>query len=523
MKFRMKASARRNIGIFATVGLIALASIQVSGCAVLPAQKALGAEANVPEPAVSVRIGEVVKGRIVATLTYTGDVKPKNQVVVSAKTMGRIEDLSVDIGSRVRAGDVIGRLERTSLEAQGRQAEAAVEMADARLEQIEAGARAETIAQAQANLDSARARLASIEDGGRAEVVAQSEAALRLSESRLAQLMAGPTHEQIEQAEGAIRAAKNQVYAVQAQADSLMGRIGTGFTQDMKEAQSGAAYEQVNIAEARLAELRAGATKEQAAQAQAAVDQARAALELARNPFTAYDLRQGRAAVVAAEEQLKLAQSPFTAAELKVAKAPIAQAQASADLVKAQLADADLVAPIDGIVSERHLSMGALASPQAPVVTIISNEMEITLPIEETRAGQVAAGQAVSVTVAAYPNRSFDATITSVAPSIDPRSRSFMVRVAVDDGGKLKAGMLAKVGVGLDEREGVTLVPEPAVLKRGSENSVFVVADGRARVRKIEIGASDGSNVEVRSGLQVGDKVVYGAVALKDGDAVSWE
>ncbi|MCL5960623.1 MAG: efflux RND transporter periplasmic adaptor subunit [Chloroflexi bacterium] len=352
--------------------------------------------------------------------------------------------------------------------------------------------------QAEAAVTVARAKLTQMKAGARAETVAQAEANLRAAEARLAQAKAGPTPEQIEQAEAAVRAAKNQLYAVQAQADAYMGARGAVFTKEMKEAQSGAAYEQIKLAEARLAELKAGATPEQLAQAQAAVDATQAQLDLAKDPFTRNDF--------------------------EIARASVAQAQANVDLVKSQLAETNLVAPIDGVVAEKHLSVGALASPQVPILTIISKDLEIALSIEEARGGQVSVGQPVSFTVAAYPNNAFAGTISSVAPAVDPRSRTFTVKVsAEDDEGKLKAGMFARVNINLDESQGVLIVPEQTVVKRGAENNVFVVADGKVHSRRVELGASDGKNVEVRSGLQVGDKVVVGNVALKDGDAVSVE
>lgn len=517
---RVNAKSVETLGVLSILVLLALL---VSGCTTIIPQKALGAEATVAGQPAPVQVVEVTRGSMVSALTYTGDVKPKVQINLFAKTLGRIEELHVDVGSEVRAGELIGSLERTGLEAQVKQAEAAAAMARARVAQMEAGTRPETIAQAQAGLDSARERYAAMLEGGRGESVAQAESALRSAEARLAQLSAGPTLE-IAQAEAAARAAKNQLYAVQAQADSAMSKMGSGYTPDMKEANSGAAYEQINVAEARLAELRAGPTQGQLDQVQAAVDQARAALELVRKPFTDRDIRQAENAVVAAEQQLRLAENPFTKADFEAARAPVAQAQANVEFVKAQLADTDIAAPVDGVVAEKHLSVGALASPQAPILTIISTDLEVALSIEETRAGQVGLGQPVSLAVAAYPGKNFAGTISSVAPAVDTRTRAFAVKISVvDEEAKLKAGMLAKVSINLEKRDGVAMVPEQAVIKRGSENSVFTVVDGKARLRKIETGASDGKNVEIKSGLEVGEKVIVGNATFKDGDPVAWE
>lgn len=513
--------------IVGALGALALVSLQVVSCAEANPSTTPSAEAATPEKTISVQVVQAKEGRMASTLSYTGDVKPRAQVALSAKGMGRIEELSVEVGATVTGGQVIGHIERSSLEAQLRQAEAAVAIARAKLAQMEAGTRAETITQAQGNLDAVREKYEAMLEGGRAETISQAEAVLRVAEGRLAQLEAGATKEQIQQAEAAVRAARNQLYAVQAQADAYLGTRGMPFTEEMKKAQAGASYEQVAIAEARLAELKAGATTEQIVQAQAAVDQARAALEIARKPFTTHDLKQAESAVIAAEQQLKLAERPFTANDFAMARAPIAQAEANVDFVKAQLADTNILSPMDGVVAEKHLSVGALASPQTSILTIISNDQEIALAFEEALAGQVSIGQPVSFSVAAYPTSTFTGTITSVAPTVDPRTRTFAVKVsASDDDGKLKAGMLARVRVNIGERTAAIVVPEQAVTKRGTENTVFTVVDGRARSRRVELGASDGKNVEVKSGLEAGAQIVVGSGTIegsgniRDGDAV---
>ncbi|MDP2725927.1 MAG: biotin/lipoyl-binding protein, partial [Dehalococcoidia bacterium] len=223
----------------------------------------------------AVRTAAVRRGSIAQVLSYTGDVKAKTQVTVIPKAAGRIQGLEVDVGDKVQAGQRLATLEHDVLDAQ--------------------------VQQAMAGLALAKAKLAGLEDGPRAETVAQAEANVRLAESRLAALKAGATPAQVEGAQAAVRAANNQVYAVQAQADSLLSRMGTGYTQEMKSAQTGVAYEQVKQAEAQLAALMAPPTKENLDQAEASVDAARQQLALAQNPYTENDLGAARASVAQAE------------------------------------------------------------------------------------------------------------------------------------------------------------------------------------------------------------------------------
>ncbi|MDP2727977.1 MAG: efflux RND transporter periplasmic adaptor subunit, partial [Dehalococcoidia bacterium] len=393
-------------------------------------------------PSALVRVITASEEKADNSSSYTGDVRPLAQVAVIAKIPGRLQEIKVDVGDSVKQGDLLAVVEHSALDAQVKQAEAAVAMASAKFAQMQAGPRSETVAQAQVNLDSAREKYEAMQAGGREEAVAQAEAALRLAQAKLAQLKAGPTPEQVAAAEAAVNAAKNQMYAVQSQADSLMGIRGSGYTQDMKDANTGVAYEQEKAAEARLEELKAGPTKEQLDQAQAAVDQAQAALEIAKKPFTDRDLKQAENAVTAARQQLSLAQNPFTSQDTAVASAQVAQAQAALDLAKTQVEDALIRAPMDSVVSERFLSPGAMAGPTSPILTLISRKAEVVFSAEESRTGQLAVGYPVSITVPSYPNQAFPGKVSSLSPAVDPRSRTFAVKVAPEDpDGKLRAGM----------------------------------------------------------------------------------
>lgn len=470
-----------------------------------------------------VRTLPVQRGPISQVLSYTGDVRPKAQVAIIPKLAGRIETLDVNVGDTVRAGQQLAALDHEILDAQVAQAQSGVAVAQAKLASMEAGPRAEAVVQAAANVDAAKERLALMAEGGRGESIAQADAAVRLAEAKLAQLRAGATAEQIEQAQAAVRAANNQLSAVQAQADSAMGRMGSGFTQQMKDAQSGAAYEQARIAEARLAELQAGSTPEQLAQAQAAVDQASAALELARNPFTSHDLKQAENAVLAAEQQLLLVQNPYTHNDLAAARATVAQAEAAVQLASLQRKNAVITSPVSGIVLDRFVSMGDMASPTSPIMTIQGSEgIEVQVAVEEAMFSVVSVGKPVTVTVASYPGVAMEGKVMSVSPSLDPKTRASMVKIEVNDKeSPLKPGMFAQASIVAASREDALLVPKRAVFDRNLKHLVFLVVDGIAVLREVQTGLNDGANFEITSGLKAGDSVIVSNLAdLADGDPV---
>ncbi len=517
---RQKLIHRLPIGVALALAVLA----GTMGCQLWPQPGPTPTPEKVVKP-VAYRIVPVREMKLSSNLTYSGDVKTKAQVAVTAKMVGRIEALNVDMGSEVKEGDVIAVLEHSTIDAQVSQGEAALAVAKAGLAKLESGARSETVAAAEVSVDSARQKLLSAQAGSRTEAIAQAEANLRGAEARLAQLQAGPTPEQIEVAKTNVRLAKNNLYSVQVQADAYRSAARLGgfpYTKEMKEANSGVGFEQVQLAEAQLASLLAKPTPEQVAQAQAAIDAAREQVRLLKDPYTQWDIAQLENGVRAAEEQLSLARSPYTFQDLEVGRAQVKQAQAVLDLAKTQLADAMVLAPFDGVVSERILSAGALAAPAAPIVNIISSELEISLSVEESRSGALKVGQPAAVQVAAYPGQTFQGKISAIAPTVDPKTRTLVAKITVkDDQKQLKPGMYARVTIDAGQAQTGLAVPKEAVVKRGDKDVVFAVVNGKAQMREVQVGPADGNNVQILKGLVSGENVVQNpGNTLQDGEGV---
>jgi RND family efflux transporter MFP subunit len=185
------------------------------------------------------------------------------------------------------------------------------------------------------------------------------------------------------------------------------------------------------------------------------------------------------------------------------------------DLARAQAAEAVVYAPFSGVVSARLLSEGALASPTTPVVTLVTDEVEVVVNIEEARVGQVPQGRPAVLTVSAFPGDEFQAVVASVSPTADPRSRTFQAKVVpTNNDGKLKEGMFAQVKIRGDERGNAILIPNQAIVQRSGKSVAFVVADGKAQLRELQVGITDGKQTEVTSGLEPGDQLI---VAGQDG------
>jgi RND family efflux transporter MFP subunit len=267
------------------------------------------------------------------------------------------------------------------------------------------------------------------------------------------------------------------------------------------EAQAEAALAQVEVlaSQRAAAEVSAQGTGSQAAAAAANVRQAEAALALRRSPYTAEDVRAARAAVQ--------------------------QAQANVDAIKLQQADAVIYAPVSGVVATRAASTGALVGPQAPIATLVSDAVEVAVPVEEARLAGIKPGQPVTLAAAAYPGEALGGTVVAVAPAGDPRSRAFTARIRPDDAaaGRLRPGMSVQASIATEERAAVPVVPRDALLQKEGKAAVFVVGpDNTVTLRPVRLGLMADRLAEIAEGLAPGEQVVVvGADDLRDGQRVA--
>jgi RND family efflux transporter MFP subunit len=426
------------------------------------------------------------------------------------------------------------------------QAEANARAARARAASIGAGPRAENVAQADVQVDNARQNLAKMAQG-RDETVARADAAVVAAQAQLDAAQKGPTPAEIKAKELAVTQAQKALEATWAQRDGACS-YGNSTPCDSARASVLQAEAAMRQAQQQVRIFTQPATAETVAQLQASIDSAKQAAELARRPAGDLDLAAAQAQIRAAEAQAQaarrpvvagdidaavasaqaaeagaaLASSPFTEQDIAAAQAQVAQAQAAVDLTRSQLKDTTIVAPVDGVVSDKLIVVGAVASPATPIVNIVSPDMEITVPVEETQLTKVQAGQAAQISVSAYPGQTFNGKVTLIAPTVDPKSRTAQVKIQpdADAAAKLRPGMFAQVNIVTERKPGVLTVPRSALLP-GSEAAVMAVVDGQVKRVPVQVGSRSGDQVEITGGLKEGDQVVLDALDLREGDKVA--
>ena len=195
-----------------------------------------------------------------------------------------------------------------------------------------------------------------------------------------------------------------------------------------------------------------------------------------------------------------------------IAQAQVNQAQGSLTQAKQKLDQAKLIAPFGGTVTSVNLTPGQYVTANAAVVTLVDlTGLEIKVPLPETDVPRVAAGQSVAVTLDALPGVTLNGKVTWVPPvaTISQGVVNYPVTIEIaQPDPAVRVGMTASVGIVVERRDSVLMVPSRAVRTSGRQRSVEVLVDGQPTEVPVTLGVSNDSYTEVASGLMEGDVVV---------------
>lgn len=189
-----------------------------------------------------------------------------------------------------------------------------------------------------------------------------------------------------------------------------------------------------------------------------------------------------------------------------------------------------LTTPIDGVILElardlsgRPLASGQLVQPGLVVARVASTgELVAEVDVVGADVARVQVGQEARIRHHAYPDDPFPGRVIRLGPAVDPATRALRVDVAVvNRDGRLRPGMFVEATLLAERREDVPVIPRSAVARRGERPVVFVLGGQRVSEREVVLGFGDDDTVEVRSGLEVGERVVVrGIETLTDRTAV---
>jgi HlyD family secretion protein len=399
-----------------TVLALAAAALTLTGCA--PTKQ----EAR--EAPRSVTVVEAQRQTIAISQEYAARIKAREEIVVSPKISGRVASTRADVAQRVSKGQVLFTLEANDYEARYREARAALESAKANLTRTSGSSLSSQVLEAQAAVSQARVQCDEAKDFS----------------------------------------------------DRTQKMYDNGTV----------SRQQLDSAQARF--------------------------------------RSATIALSTAKDNLSLIQEKGGPQSTGIASTQVEQAQAALDLARSQLDNAVITSPITGVVAARNVDAGELVATGAPAFVVIDTSTVMAeASVSQDMVQQIRQGEpvAVSVDTAAEPHR-LRGVVDTISPVADPRSQGYLIKVAVrNPSGSLMPGMFARVSFPVENRTNVLVVPNSAVVTESGVDYVYVVVQGAVQKQSVGTGIANDAVTEITSGLDDGALVVTeGQSFLNDGQKV---
>ncbi|KXJ99381.1 MAG: RND family efflux transporter MFP subunit [Acidobacteria bacterium OLB17] len=317
------------------------------------------------------------------------------------------------------------------------------------------------------------------------------------------------------------RAAVRQAKAGVAQAEAKLGLLGGGkfSATTVPEVQTARA----NLEQARLELKQAEANEKRYRELTETGDVAMITYEQYR---TARDTARARAD--AAQKQLETTINVARQSNQAIvsAQANVAAAQTQVDDAERVLADTVIRAPFSGYVSERPTSVGEYVSSSSVIATVLrTNPIKAIIQVPEADVPSVKLGAMVTISVDAYKDQNFAGKVSAVNPAIDQNSRAASIEALIDNGENLlRQGMFATARIVRGGGSKGVFVPKSAVYSDVATKSfrVFVIADGIAKLKVVQIGREEGDWQQIISGVDADETVATSNVdQLYEGAKVS--
>ena len=237
-------------------------------------------------------------------------------------------------------------------------------------------------------------------------------------------------------------------------------------------------------------------------------DQARAGLDLATKTLR-------RLTALRAEDLISDQQIDEVEAQRLNAKAAV-------DMAEVQLSRASVEASLSGVVVHRFAEEGEYANPGQPLLRVMDyDEIIVSAPVPEREVSRIKKGAPVAARIDAL-GKTVEGVVDVVVPAADPISRTYELRARIPNAERhIRVGMAVTLRLDVARHEQVIVVSQEVVVESGEERAVFVVEGDLAHRRMVVLGATEGSKVVIKAGLEAGDEVVTeGQRSLVDGQTV---
>jgi multidrug efflux pump subunit AcrA (membrane-fusion protein) len=226
-----------------------------------------------------------------------------------------------------------------------------------------------------------------------------------------------------------------------------------------------------------------------------------------------------------AKQSLRVAELGSRREDIAAQEAEVKRLQARVQRLQGDVQKTTIYAPVSGFITQRYTEIGQWIERGERIADLIDLRVVfVRVPIHEKDIVRVRVDDPATVTLDAFPGRTFEGRVKHLVPQADPASRTFPVKIEVTNtsDNALKAGMSARVQLRSGDARPTVLIPKDAVARSAGKQVVFVVRNDKAHLTPIKSGRSYNSSIEVLEGaLKPGDRVVVtGNETLRDQAAV---
>jgi HlyD family secretion protein len=473
----------------------------------------------------------VDRGSITQEVTVTGNTTPVSSVNMAFQNGGTIIAVNYNIGARVNAGDVVVRLDTSSLQAQ--------------------------LAQVQANIDTQKANLASLEAGATQQDIQVSQTAVATAQQSLTNdymNVSNIVKQAYSEANDAVRnqlaplfntnsggEISNPTLTFQVSDPQVPNIVGPGRVQaaielnnwqtELRSINSGSststldtalnnAGSHLNVIQSFLIEMMTavndsrGLSQNTAAyqvDVTAATNEVNTAITSVNT--SAQTIASQKAVVQQQMAALNLKLAGSTPQAIQAQQAEVEQAEASVRNIQVSISETSLVAPISGVITVQNAKIGEIVSPGGTVFSIISdNNLEVDSEIPEVDIGRVNVGDIVDMTIDALPGEQFIGKVFYIDPAqtIVQGVVDYLVKVSFDKSDpRIKSGLTVNLNIKTQTDNNVLIVPQFAVIQNSSGAFVKILKNNSVVQVPVTLGIQDDKgNVEIISGVTEGEQVL---------------
>lgn len=431
---------------------------------------------STPERSVPVNITPVRLSSISSELSFAGQVDAADHIAVMSRTPGMVDQVFVNVGDFVNAGDVLFTMDPVDIEN---------------------------------NINSLVAQLAT------------ADAAVNAARTGVAQAGGSAVQQQILQATGGV-----------AQAETALIQAETNVEQSaLSLSQAQIAYDTARQSynDTRSLFSAGVATRIQMDQVEMSLSNAQITLDQAVNNTSLAEaaLTQAQTSLQQALDSQHLVTADIPAETRQRAQDGLAQAIAQRNSIavnlqaaRERLDDAAITSPISGIIASRNIEpQTMLGQGTAPFTVVSADSVRVNVEVTEAIIASIEAGQNVTVYITAAYQAPFIGIVSFASPAANPMTSTFTVEVSVDNrDGLIRPGMFAEVFFTRAQAENAVVVPRSAVLTEDGQMVVYLAEGEIAERRIVETGIDNGVEIEVISGLSPGEMlIVTGQTFVTDG------